>query len=241
MDSKFFNKIDTELKAYLLGFYVGDGSIYIRRDRKEYSVKFSQVVDNRYIIDLIIKTIGDRNIQIINAKEGNIKGKKFKSKAQYVITYYSKQMVIDLISLGYGIKKTYRNVGLPLYLDNSLILHFIRGYFDADGTCGTYLSTRADRPIGTRVKPTFHITAYSKRMLEDIQIFLQDYNISVPIYNSKGYWVLKSGSKKEIMKLYTLLYAKANYFLPHKEEKFKKVMLTSSEFRKLKLSGPCNA
>ena len=68
MNSKFFNKIDTELKAYLLGFYVGDGSIYIRRDRKEYSIKFSQVLDNKYIIDLIIKTIGYRNIQTVKAK-----------------------------------------------------------------------------------------------------------------------------------------------------------------------------
>ena len=241
MNHLFFNKIDSEIKAYLLGFYVGDGSISIRKDRKEYSIKFSQKRSENYIINLIVNTIGNKKIYTSKQKVGKIKGKEFISQEQEIVTYYSRQMVIDLISLGYGLKKTYRELHLPKLENNKMILHFIRGYFDADGTCGAYLSKRSDRKIGTRVKPTFHITSKTKTLLLEIQEFLlKEYAIKIPIY-FKDYWVLKSGSKKEIEKLYEVLYDNSNFFIPYKEEKFKKVKLTSSEFRELKSSRPCNA
>lgn len=241
MQHLFFNKINSELKAYLLGFYVGDGSIHSRKTRKEYSIRFSQSIQDPYIINLILDSIGKVNILTTKAKIGKIRNKEFKSKPQNIIIYYSKQMVIDLISLGYGYKKTYRNIHLPTYLNKANLIHFIRGYFDADGTCNTYISVRKDRPIGNRVKPTFHITSNSYNILKELQIFLKDLNIRIPLYYINNYWVLKSGSTKEIRKLYKLLYENSNYFIPSKEEKFKKVMLTSSEFRELKNSRPCNA
>lgn len=243
MQNLFFNKIDNEIKAYLLGFYVGDGSISIRKDRKEYSVKFSQAELDKEIIYLIQNKIGPSNI----LKRTNIKSifnnKTYICQNSYSITYYSKQMVIDLLSLGYGLHKTYRNLHLPSFLDNYLIIHFIRGYFDADGTCNMYKIIRKDRPIGNRIKPTFHITSKTYSLLKEIQTFLSNnYNINISLYyDKKNCWILKSGSIRELRKLYTLLYENANYYLNRKKNKFSTVMLTSSEFRKLKDSEPCNA
>lgn len=243
MQNLFFNKIDNEIKAYLLGFYVGDGSISIRKNRKEYSIKFSQVELDKEIIYLIQDKIGNSNI----LKNTNIKcifnNKSYNCQTSYSITYYSRQMVIDLISLGYGLHKTCRNLHLPKYLNNNLIIHFIRGYFDADGTCSMYKTIRKDRPIGNRIKPTFHITSKTSSLLKEIQTFLSNnYNINIPLYyDKKNYWVLKSGSIRETRKLYILLYENANYYITRKKNKFSNVMLTSSEFRKLKDSEPCNA
>lgn len=240
----FFKKIDTELKAYLYGFILGDGCISIREQRKEYCLKVTQNIEDIYIIQLLVDSL-NKDTTVIKRENVLFKDlnsdKIYKCKDQAIASFYSKELVTDLIKHGLCKNKTQFELHLPV-IEQSLFRHFLRGYFDADGTCGTYLTKKGDSTI-KRVKPTFHITSYTISLLEEIHSVLKNtYNINIPVYNTKTRaFVLKSGAFSEIRKLYTFLYTDSTYFLSRKHEKFKNVMLTSSEFRELKNSKPCNA
>ena len=110
----FFKEIDTEEKAYILGFLFADGSvgknqisITLKADDIEV---LNNIKNNIYLCDRPIKT--------------------YRGYKRLVIS--SKKMVNDLISLGCVPRKTFK-LKFPK-LKKSLVKHFIRGYFDGDGS-----------------------------------------------------------------------------------------------------------
>ena len=103
----FFKQIDTELKAYLLGYIVADGCITIenRKDRpitsKIRRVQFQCAISDLQIIELIKSVIAPNN------KISYIKGKG--NKQDYIkLRLANTEIVNDLITL-YDIqpRKTY--------------------------------------------------------------------------------------------------------------------------------------
>ena len=240
-----FKTINSEISAYLYGFVLGDGCITTRKNRKEYCLSISQTIEDRYIIDLFKEKMNDE----LNIRETENKiftcaktGKIYKCQNQVSIQFYSKQLIEDLIKNGLCKNKTEEELNIP-EMDEKLFRHFLRGYFDADGTCGTYLTVGHTKGIRDRAKPTFHITSHKQHILTEISLKLgRLYNIKIPVYKTKNRdSVLKSGSISEIRKLFIFMYENSNFYIPRKYEKFKNVMLTSSEFKKLKELEPRNA
>jgi hypothetical protein len=127
---RFFEKIDTEKKAYWLGFIYADGSIYKSNDN----------VSNHLVIKLSSKDKGhldkfknDFNLpHDIKLRKENGFGGGFES-ARIRIT--SKELVNDLIGHGCVPNKTFI-IQFP-QIDETLYNHFIRGYFDGDGCIST--------------------------------------------------------------------------------------------------------
>lgn len=233
----FFDSIDSELKAYLLGYLYGDGNLYKRRGN-EYSIGLSSI--DEYIVKLFRDSIYNK-AKI--SKVENIKFDSYKCKIQYRVRLYSKYLFERLNVLGLDVRKTYKELDIPKEVNNSLFRHFLRGLFDSDGTCGVYYYKRKDRKNNIRVKPTFHITSNTYTLLSKIQTVLSlEYNINIPLYeDNKGYFYLKSGSYKETRKLYNLLYNNSEYYTKRKKIKFHEVTLTPREFRELKDLEPRNA
>lgn len=135
-----FEIIDTEEKAYWLGFLYADGNVTKRLIKKEnrkdkfsYQLELSLAeVDKDHLIKF-----GRFMFQDFN-EEKNLKKKIIKLKEKeyiaYKITINSKKIVEDLIKLGCVPKKslilTYpTEEQIPFKLQH----HFIRGYFDGDG------------------------------------------------------------------------------------------------------------
>lgn len=240
-----FKTINSEISAYLYGFILGDGCITIRKKRKEYCLSISQAIEDRYIIDLFKEAMNDElNIHETKNKTFTCPktGKIYKCQNQVSIQFYSKQLIEDLIKNGLCENKTEEELSIP-EMNEELFRHFLRGYFDADGTCGTYLIVGHTKGVRDRVKPTFHISSHKQNILNEINIKLEKlYNIKIPVYKTKDRdSVLKSGSISEIRKLFIFMYENSNFYIPRKYEKFKNVMLTSSEFKKLKELEPRNA
>ena len=240
-----FKTIDSEISAYLYGFILGDGCITIREKRNEYCLSIRQTIEDRYIIDLFKEKMNNE----LNIKEETNKiytcektGKIYKCQNQLSINFYSKELINDLIKHGLCQNKTSQELRIP-EIDNSLFKHFLRGYFDADGTCDTYLTVGHTKGLRDRAKPTFHISSHKQNILKEISSKLEElYDIKIPVYKTKDRDnVLKSGSYSEIRKLFNFLYTDSNFYIPRKYKKFKNVMLTSSEFKKLKDLEPCNA
>lgn len=131
----FFQNIDTEEKAYWLGFIFADGyisfseanlnkgqvataycvGIKLQLSDKEHLKKFNKSIDGNYkVFEETVKLDGFRKKETKSAK----------------ILVYSKQMYDDLNSF-FDRDKTY-TAKFPSIPDD-LIRHFIRGYFDGDG------------------------------------------------------------------------------------------------------------
>ena len=132
VDKNTFEIIDTEEKAYWLGFLYADGNVYYNKNNKQYVIelglaikdynhllKFKQFLRSDYKIEHRVKTNSCR------------------------IRIHSKKMCDDLINLGCIPNKSLI-LKFPEFLDTKLISPFIRGYFDGDGCISSYIKTTPD-------------------------------------------------------------------------------------------------
>jgi hypothetical protein len=122
----FFNVINTEKKAYWLGVLFADGSI-TKKASKSGQIIFSS--KDKDWVELFLSDVGSNNTP--NCEYQKV-FKKYIWKAQIT----SAQMYNDLNNLGCTPTKT-KTIRIPI-LEDDLVHHFIRGYFDGDGTVGAY-------------------------------------------------------------------------------------------------------
>lgn len=121
-DETKFQSIDTEEKAYWLGFLYADASI-TSGDR--FVLEFSQ--KDREVLERF-KLFMDTNVEI-KYKEVNLNGKVY---GAYRIQIHSKKLCEQLIVLGCTPRKSLTKT-FPS-LPEEYVLPFIAGYFDGNGT-----------------------------------------------------------------------------------------------------------
>lgn len=119
MDDTYFENIDNEEKAYILGFIYADG--YISTDKKALCIEL-----NSKDIDILIK--------IKNLLKCKTEIRSYPQKDSVRLNVCSKKIVNDLYKLGVTKNKT-KIIKLPLLRDD-LYRHFFRGYCDGDGHIG---------------------------------------------------------------------------------------------------------
>lgn len=119
----YFNKIDTEEKAYWLGFLYADGCVH----SNNYEISIN-IIDKEHIEKFknAISAI-NHNITITNDT-------RFKNaKTLYQFAIKDKQLHQDLIKWGCVPQKSLILSKIP-NIPRDYISHFIRGYFDGDGS-----------------------------------------------------------------------------------------------------------
>ena len=128
VNHNFFNKIDTEEKAYILGFLYADGYVSTKRNLIGLTLQESDIEIITKINKIIHK---DKPLVFINTKKYH-PGKNWQNSLRMEIA--SKQMTNDLVRLGCIPNKTYF-LKFPAYeiIPEFLFHHFIRGFFDGDG------------------------------------------------------------------------------------------------------------
>ena len=126
----FFDKIDTEEKAYILGFLYADGY----NDTNKNAVCISLKYDDVEILNTITKIIQPTKPLFYLDMSPENRGMK-NSKNQYRITINNKHISERLVELGCGKAKT-SIIKFPSLeqVPLDLIHHFVRGYFDGDGS-----------------------------------------------------------------------------------------------------------
>lgn len=132
---KFFEDIQTELQAYLLGFYVADGSF--NEKRNTFTIKVTESDREipelyKYISPEARFTI-DKPFTMIGTS-----GKEIHVKSAARIDIANKRLGKSIVDFGYGQRKTYKELHFP-NIPNHLLRHFIRGYFDGDGSFMLYV------------------------------------------------------------------------------------------------------
>lgn len=132
----FFKVIDSELKAYILGYIVADGCITIenRKSRPNSPIKrvqFQPSIDDYQVIKLI------RDVVAPNNKITLVKSKKENHKDTIKLRLANKNIVEDLMDLHkiFPRKTLDRNFKFPT-MEKSVERHFIRGFIDGDGSFG---------------------------------------------------------------------------------------------------------
>ena len=214
----FFKNISTELQAYLLGFYTADGSIDEKRKtfRIHLSIKDSELV---YLYKDIISPDARLFSVADNYKTTGRDGKEITGHGSIGVDISSTILVNDLVELGIGYKKTYSDLTIPNIPEN-LIRHFVRGFFDGDGSISTYLACEKGKK--DRVRCGIQIDSKTKTLLENIQLFFKNNNIKFNLIYLKrdDMYRISTSSREEIKKLYLLFYKDSYFYLSRKFNKF---------------------
>ena len=214
----FFKNISTELQAYLLGFYTADGSIDEKRKtfRIHLSIKDSELV---YLYKDIISPDARLFSVADNYKTTGRDGKEITGHGSIGVDISSAILVNDLVELGIGYKKTYSDLTIPNIPEN-LIRHFVRGFFDGDGSISTYLACEKGKK--DRVRCGIQIDSKTKTLLENIQLFFKNNNIKFNLIYLKrdDMYRISTSSREEIKKLYLLFYKDSYFYLSRKFNKF---------------------
>lgn len=128
VDENYFNSIDNEEKAYVLGFFYADGCNSINENNYAHEISFTQLEQDIDILEKIKKSMKSEHpfYKIIQKSNGKVK---------YKLAITSRKLSDSLCKLG-GINNKSLTLQFPnesIFIDKSLIRHFIRGYFDGDG------------------------------------------------------------------------------------------------------------
>lgn len=129
LNENIFEIIDTEEKAYWLGFLLADGSICVRKNTGQSTIKISLASIDKNHIQKFLDFVGC-DMPIRTYMVGNGANDNLSESCEVTIT--SKKIVSDLAKLGIGPKKSF-TVEIPKVAEH-LVKHLVRGIWDGDGS-----------------------------------------------------------------------------------------------------------
>lgn len=208
VDETYFDVIDTEEKAYWLGFLFADGYIRERKSGMSLELKLSTKDINH--LELFRNCI--KSNHIIQKGWNKVKYKGGLSSSEICcLAIYSKKMVESIKKLGIHTKKTF-TIGAPK-IDEVMFRHFIRGYFDGDGS----FSFKSGNLYGKT-----QIVSASEEFKKFIIEELKKNGIEIKLYSGIK---LQIQNKLNNNKFYNFIYENSKIYLKRKKEKY-------DEFRK---------
>lgn len=215
----FFDTIDAEEKAYLLGFFIADGCINKTTARSKGRFSINQSEDDKEIVKAYKEYLQvPSEIQLVNNQSG-VKHRK----TQWRIRWTSVHMMETMETI-YNIhphKTTDTEFEFPIKLiPENLQRHFVRGFIDGDGYMGDN---------GKIHNFSVSIIGVSEKFLTMIgDLVSSATGMTYKLYKAKGktidYLSLRWSSNRtdkleKITKLKDYLYNNATIFLHRKREK----------------------
>lgn len=194
-DESYFERIDTEDKAYILGLFFADGSISrnsfqltLKNQDKELLEKINKCIDSNYPIYYRPAHGGYEN-----------------AKDQNFIGITSKKLYNDLFKLNMKNKDTIKNL-----IPKKLMSHFIRGVFDGDGCICNY---------SRKNECEFYILAFESLLIEFNEYFKDnDIIFNNPKHKKAYIYKIRKSGKNNIIQIYNLLYKDASIYMNRKHQ-----------------------
>ena len=205
-DENFFEIIDTEEKAYWLGFLYADGYVAYRG-----------------VIYLVLQEKDLNHLQkfrsILNAEKIPIRH-KIKTKS-YSFVVSSVKMAENLSKLGCFQKKSLR---LEFPTQNQVpmefIHHFMRGFFDGDGCI--HISKKSFSSTFSIISTKNFLDAYENILLQNIPSLQKTKHVHNKVWNENTESIVYTGNKR-VVDIYNFLYKNATIYLERKKCKFEEV------------------
>lgn len=198
-NENYFENINTENKAYWLGFIFADGCVYSHN----YSISIDLNKKDEYHLMKFLKDIDSKHHLYYDD-----------TKNAVICRISSEKLQNDLINLGCCSNKSLI-IQLPK-IDYNLYQHFIRGYFDGDGCITKSCSGQWKA----------HINSGSKIFLEQINNMIA-HNIDLfrkIAICSKNCYRLDYSGIKNIYLLYHYLYNHSTIYLDRKFVKYQQFL-----------------
>ena len=206
-DYSKFSSIETEEDAYWLGFLYADGYVCISNRAYWFGCDL-QCSDSEHLEKLNKFMGANRPIKFYD-KLCSLSGSTNKMCS---ITFHNKDFVYRLIELGCTQRKS-RTIEMPIdKVRNDLMRHFIRGYFDGDGSLGDYKKykyTIASIECGSEI--------FLKQLSEYI---LDEIGVKCYIHPDHTCWKLSIRKQSDVKMFLDYIYKDSNIYLDRKYLKY---------------------
>lgn len=207
-DRRFFETIDSEAKAYWLGFFYADGYVY--KSGKQISITL-QATDASHLEKFA--RIFDTTISPYSYIDKRTN--KQYSTVRCVVS--SVEICRDLAEKDIRNGKTKNGTASVISLvPDNLFHHFIRGFFDGDGCiCRNHLGEYSLTLVGT------------KAFLEVIRnLLIEKARLNqVSILPKKSIWSIAWGGNEQLQEFKDWLYNDANTYLERKKQLFDSIQV----------------
>lgn len=217
-NENYFEKIDTQEKAYWLGFIAADGAVTKSSEYNSFRLSISIQENDIEHLNKFLECIDGNDIKI--EKYSNNMGYSNKDNPTRIVRVVlnSYKLCMDLQKYYIHPNKSY-DIQFPI-IPQKYIPDYLRGLFDGDGSYYFKFSEKENR-----YRLSFELVSMSNSLVEAIRDYLMTMNIKLNIYSrslpKSGNIVyrLMSGSIKEVTKLINLLYNDPSVYLNRKYEK----------------------
>jgi intein/homing endonuclease len=196
-NENYFNVINDDAGAYLLGFISADGGVYKNK------LTIAQSGDNgKLLLEWIKNNLNSTHKLSIRC------GKKITHRDAHILTITSPQLISDL--RGFNISENKKNnMSFPESLNSKYLKSYIRGYFDGDGCVGVYIEKKIKNNkayYSKYLKLSFYgtfnfISKINELLSESLKGRIQKYGIHCEIIwtNKKardfGKWLFENNSQ----------------------------------------------
>lgn len=193
-NQNYFDKIDSATKAYWLGFFYADAynsikintfSISLKREDKAHLEKLCNTLD----------------LTTENIFDGYMSGHPYS-----ILKLYSKHICLKMTELGCPVAKSFI-ITYPSWIPKKLDHHFIRGYFDGDGSLSFTLNNFKNKEWKVSIVST-------NKFCESISNILLHQNIRCSINNisktGKNTSEIEIRGNDQVFKLMNWLYSNSN-------------------------------
>lgn len=219
-----FSIIDSELKAYLVGLFYADAYL------SDYCIMVRMSIKDKVYVDKLAN-IFDKETKIRDIKNKN--NKTYKSAGFNIC---SKNMVNDFRNIGFVKNKTYQNDDVVFSnIPDNLKRHFIRGYFDGDGTI-FFSKWKRNVNWNESDRASVGFVSYNKTLLESIMLYLSkelniDSNKTIKSDNfedkdkNEKYWRLIYNGNKVSKLILDFLYNNSTIHMNRKYDEYLKIKI----------------
>ncbi len=230
VDEQFFEKIDTEAKAYFLGLLYADGCVLDKRKHQKVVAISLQLRDCDILEEM------RKHLKVENTLKLRIPKIKHRSHMK-MLHFSSTKIANDLIKLGCHPRKCH-TLKFPTsnQVPQHLIHHFIRGIFDGDGCIYSTAMSRKTSPI-IRQEYSFGIVGTEDICNGIMDFFSQEIGLnSRKLSKKSNSFMLPYCGNKQCRAIADYLYKDATIFLSRKREKFNDLIQQSIELEQ----NPCH-
>lgn len=216
-NENFFDSINTEEKAYILGFLYADGNNYVKNNNYEVSIKLQ--LEDLSILEKMRDLISpDSQVKKVFDKSTY--------KFYYLFKINSKVLSQQLSNLGCVPAKSLI-LQFPSWIDLSLQHHFIRGYFDGDGSLYSKKPNKTNYVNwGWQITSTQQFCETVKDIIQELDVHCSQ-SLSRPKTN-KITTTLSVGGNLQVKKVLDWLYQDATIYLPRKFDKYQEFIQSRS-------------
>lgn len=207
-NERWLDNIDSDEKAYFLGFFYADG--YNKRDVNQITIKL--IEDDKYLLEKFKDLLGfdeNKKLRFHNcAGEKVIMNYPCKIKNQYSLEFGSIHLSEKLEELGCPQAKTHI-LKFPSFLrnDHELMGSFLRGYIDGDGSI-SYTLSRKEKTQSLKFMLSFTSTF---EVCNGFKEYIKEkMGLNCYVYKANKMYVFQTSNRNNIEQIFNWIYPNKN-------------------------------